>query len=78
MDRARHKANALPSYLGNTARNQKRIRLVVKRRRSSGVLCVAVWHENDQTLPRARDHDRAACKCAHTVDHFFKSATGQA
>jgi hypothetical protein len=41
----------------NATRNQKRIRLIIKGWRSSGVLCVAVWHENDQTLPRAREQD---------------------
>ena len=41
-----------PSYLGNAARNEERIRLVVKCWRSSGVLCVAVRHEHYPPLPR--------------------------
>jgi len=35
------------SYLGNAARNQECVCLVIKRGRSCGVLCVAVRHEQD-------------------------------
>ena len=45
------------SYLGKAARKQKRIRLVVKRWRSSGVLCVALRHEHYQPLPRPCEQD---------------------
>ena len=45
------------SYLGNAARKQERLGLVIKRGRSSGVRCVAVRHEHDQTLPRTREQD---------------------
>ena len=38
----------------NAARNQERLGLVIKRGRSSGVLCVAVRHEYNQTPPRPR------------------------
>jgi hypothetical protein len=41
----------------NAARNQERVRVVIKRWRSTGVLCVAVRHEHDQTLPRPREQD---------------------
>ena len=46
-----------PLYLVNTARNQERVGLVVKRRRSSGILCVAVWHKHDEALSRPREQD---------------------
>jgi hypothetical protein len=67
MDRARHKANAFPSYLVNAARNQKRIRLVIKRRRSSGVLCVTVRYEHDQPLSRPRKQDTISVQEAQLV-----------
>ena len=44
--------DACSGYLGNTARNEERIGLVVKCWRSSGVLCVAVRHEHYPPLPR--------------------------
>ena len=58
------------SYLGKAARKQKRIRLVVKRWRSRGVLCVALRHEHDQALPRTRE--RGAIR----VQERFRSAAG--
>ena len=45
------------SYLGNAARKQKRIRLGIKRGRSSGVVWVAVRHEHYQPLPRPGEQD---------------------
>jgi hypothetical protein len=53
MDRGVIRHIAAPSYLGNAARNQERVGLVIKRWRPGWVLCVAVQHEYDQTLPHA-------------------------